>query len=547
MDHEVFPSSFERSDCPLPTLHPVGADPQPGVRLAEVLAALSLGIDLGFGQPMEHVLRQCRIAMRLCDMLAVDDDTRAAAYYSALLVNVGCHTDAHEQVQWFGDDIAFKTTKYADSKGKLEEITRMLRMLGAGAPPLHRVRVGLAFALGGHREVEAMIAQHARLARSLSDELELAPPVLEALASSYERWDGKGWPGERAGAQIPVAARVIQVAEFVEVAHRDRGVDAAVALADRGASTQFAPEVVACLRADPEKVFHGLDEVGSWGAVLDEEPVLHELSNDQLDHALAAIGRYVDMKTPCTIGHTAGLATLVSGAALRLGLPAADRDHVRRAALTACYGRLGVSNAIWDKPGPLTVAEWERVRMVPQLAARMLRQSATLAPVGRIVGQLRERLDGSGYPAGASGNAIPPTARLLAAADAYQAMIEPRPHRPAHSSADAARELRADAQAGRLDASAVDAVVAAAGHRTRRRPTNVAGLTRREVDVLRLAARGMSNKVIARRLVVTPKTVGNHIEHIYTKIGETNRAGAALYAMRNGLVDDEADEHTNTT
>src|SRR5438132_11866634 len=85
------------------------------IRLAELLAALSLGIDLGFGQPMEHVLRQCRIASRLCELAGAGDDTRAAAYYSALLVNVGCHTDAYEQAQWFGDDIAFKTLKYAEA------------------------------------------------------------------------------------------------------------------------------------------------------------------------------------------------------------------------------------------------------------------------------------------------------------------------------------------------------------------------------------------------------------------------------------------------
>jgi len=162
--------------------------------LAEVLAALSLGVDLGFGQPMEHVLRQCRIAMGLCDLLGVDDQTRAAAYYSALLVNVGCHTDAHEQVAWFGDDISFKATKYADSKSKLDEVTRMLRMLGAGAPPLQRLRVAFAFAIGGHREVEAMIAQHARLARSLAEELGLDTPVLDALGASYERWDGRVGP-----------------------------------------------------------------------------------------------------------------------------------------------------------------------------------------------------------------------------------------------------------------------------------------------------------------------------------------------------------------
>lgn len=518
-------------------------DPSPsGVRLAEVLASLSLGIDLGFGQPMEHVLRQCRIAMGLCELIGVEDETRAAAYYSALLVNVGCHTDAHEQVRWFGDDISFKSTKYVDSKSKLEEVTRMLRMLGAGAPPLHRLRVACAFVLGGHRDVEAMIAQHARLARSLAEELGLEAPVLDALGASYERWDGKGWPGDLAGSQIPLAARVIQVAEFVEVAHRDRGIDAAVAFAEGGAATQFDPNVVACLCADPQKVFDGLDEVGSWGAVLDEEPVLHHLSNHQLDEALAAIGRFVDLKAPCTVGHADAVSALVSGAASHLNLTAVDRQNLQRAALTAGYGRLGVSNTIWDKPGPLTVAEWERVRLAPQLAERMLRQSPTLAPVARIVAQVRERLDGSGYPSGVEGPAISPAARLLAVADAYQAMIEPRPHRGALSPSDAARELKGEVRLGRFDAEAVEAILTTAGHTTRRRRTNVAGLTARELQVLRLAARGLSNREIGQRLTITPKTVGNHIEHIYTKIGETSRAGAALFAMRNGLMtEDEVD------
>ena len=82
------------------------------VRLAEIVAALSLGIDLGFGQPMEHVLRQCRIALRISELVGLDEQTRSSIYYSALLVNVGCHTDAHEQAYWFGDDIAMKATKY---------------------------------------------------------------------------------------------------------------------------------------------------------------------------------------------------------------------------------------------------------------------------------------------------------------------------------------------------------------------------------------------------------------------------------------------------
>ncbi|HYA52870.1 MAG TPA: hypothetical protein VEG33_17075, partial [Streptosporangiaceae bacterium] len=157
----------------------MGEGSETGARLAELLAALSLGIDLGFGQPMEHVLRQCRIAMRLCELAGAGEGARAAAYYSALLVNVGCHTDAYEQVQWFGDDIALKAMKYAEAAGKLAEMARMLRLLGSGATPLHRLRVGFEFALGGHKQVEAMIAQHAGLARSLGDELGLPPGALD--------------------------------------------------------------------------------------------------------------------------------------------------------------------------------------------------------------------------------------------------------------------------------------------------------------------------------------------------------------------------------
>ena len=512
----------------------MGEGSETGARLAELLAALSLGIDLGFGQPMEHVLRQCRIAMRLCELAGAGEGARAAAYYSALLVNVGCHTDAYEQVQWFGDDIALKAMKYAEAAGKLAEMARMLRLLGSGATPLHRLRVGFEFALGGHKQVEAMIAQHAGLARSLGDELGLPPGALDALGASYERWDGKGWPGEREGERIPLAARVIQLAEF---AHRNHGIGGAVEVAGRGSATQFDPNLVAILRADAEKIFRSLDEVSSWEAVLAGEPALRVLSAAELDEALAAIARFVDLKSPFMLGHSQAVATLARDAAACLDLPAAERTRLYRAGLTAGFGRLGVSNAIWDKPGPLTVAEWERVRLAPQLAERMLRRSAALAPIASLVGQQRERLDGSGYPAGLAGGAIPPAARLLAAADSYQAMLEPRPHRPARSANEAAGELRCDARAGRLDPDAAAAVLAAAGHRVTR-PANVAGLTAREIDVLRLAVRGLSNKQIAASLVVAPKTVGNHIEHIYTKIGVSNRAGAALFAMRNGLLPD---------
>jgi HD-GYP domain-containing protein (c-di-GMP phosphodiesterase class II) len=507
--------------------------------MAELLAALSLGIDLGFGQPMEHVLRQCRIALRMCELLDLGDDERVAVYYTALLVNVGCHTDAHEQAYWCGDDIAMKATKYEHEPFSIGDIAAMLRLLGSGSTPLHRVRVAFDFAISGRKEADAMIAGHARLARALAEELGLPELVLAALGASYERWDGKGWPGELAGDDVPLASRITQLAEFVEVAHRTGGIDAARAIAQRRAGKQFDPELVVVLVDDAEKVFHGIDELGSWDAVIDGEPALTVvLSLAECDAALEAIARFVDMKSPYRLGHSAAVAELAAGAGRHLGLPDDEARALFRAGLVMSYGNLGVSNAIWDKPGPLTAGEWERVRLAPHLTERMLHQSEALADVGRIAVQHRERLDGTGYPRGLTGPAISRAGRVLAAADSYQAMREPRPYRHARTAEDAARELRAEVRAGRLDAAAVDAVLHAAGHRVGRRREGPAGLTAREVEVLRLLARGMSTKQIAGELVITPKTAANHVEHIYTKIGASSRATASLFAMQHGLLPD---------
>jgi HD-GYP domain-containing protein (c-di-GMP phosphodiesterase class II) len=507
------------------------------VRLAELLASLSLGIDLGFSQPMEHVLRQCRIALRLADLVDLDDADRQAVYYVALLVNVGCHTDAHEQARWFGDDLALKATKYEHEPYSARDMAATLRLLGSGHTPAHRVRVAFDFAVSGRKELDGMIASHARLACRLGTELQLPPAALAALASSYENWNGKGFPGERAGAEIPIVSRVVQLAEFTEVAHRGGGVPGAVDIARRRAGKQFDPNLVELLCADAEKVFSDLDETESWDAVLEAEPALSRvLSPAECDEALAAISRFVDLKSPYTIGHSSAVADLASGASAALGAPDHEVTTVRRAALVARFGYLGVSNAIWDKPRPLSASEWERVRLYPYLTERMLRRSPALAPLGQVAVQVREHLDGSGYPRGLAGASITRPARVLAAADAYQAMLEPRPHRGPRPRDEAAAALRDDVRSGRLDGEAVEAVLGVAGHRATRRIAGPAGLTRREIEVLRLIARGASNKDVAARLVISPKTAGTHIEHIYAKLGVSSRAEAGLFAVQHGLL-----------
>jgi HD-GYP domain-containing protein (c-di-GMP phosphodiesterase class II) len=256
-----------------------------------------------------------------------------------------------------------------------------------------------------------------------------------------------------------------------------------------------------------------------------------------LDAALAAVADFTDIKSPWLRGHSTGVAELVVAAASAAGWSDADGAMLGRAALVHDVGRVGVPNGIWDRPGPLSAEQWERVRLHPYLTDRVLRRCALLVPFADVAAGHHERADGSGYHRGVTGERLDVDARLLAAADAYHAMIEDRPHRSALSQTDAAAQLLGEVDAGRFGRAEVDAVLHAAGHtRGPARVTYPAGLTEREVQVLRLIARGQATKQVATDLRISPKTVGRHIEHIYAKTGVSTRAGATLFAMEHGLL-----------
>jgi HD-GYP domain-containing protein (c-di-GMP phosphodiesterase class II) len=336
-----------------------------------------------------------------------------------------------------------------------------------------------------------------------------------------------------------MTARLIHLADVVDVYHHSGGVDAAVEVARARSGSQFDPGVVDLFCEHAPMLLSDLDTATSWDAVIAAEPSLAvRLEDEHFESVLEAIADFVDLKFPHTLGHSRSVADLAVEAARSYGLPEREAVQLRRAALLHDLGRLGVSNSVWDKPGPLTQSDWERVRLHPYLTGRMLSYSPTLAPLGAIASLHHERLDGSGYPRGLSGDAIPPAGRILAAADVYDALTQPRPHRPARAPEQAAAVVRSEVTAGRLDGEAVDAVLRAAGHRVSSRREWPAGLTAREVEVLRLVARGLSNKEIAAELVISRKTASNHIEHIYSKIGASNRATASLFAMRHGLMTD---------
>jgi HD-GYP domain-containing protein (c-di-GMP phosphodiesterase class II) len=256
-----------------------------------------------------------------------------------------------------------------------------------------------------------------------------------------------------------------------------------------------------------------------------------------LDQVLEAIGDFCDMRCAYFAGHSRGTAALVAAAAESLHLPRDEVTLARRAALVHDVGRFGVPGSVWDKPGSLTSSDRERMRLHVYYVERIFNRPEPLRRIGLLAATHHERMDGSGYHRGVGGTMLSTPARVLAAADAYHAMTQSRPHRGAMTDADAARELRRDADEGRLDHAVTDAVLAAAGHPgSRSRAGGPAGLTARESDALGLLAQGLSNKGIAHQLGISPKTVGNHVERIYTKLGVSNRAGAAMRAMEHGLV-----------
>ena len=514
-----------------------GGDPGSGVRRAELVAAFSLATDLGMGQPMEHVLRSWLIAVRLGEHLGMDTEAQEALYYVVVLAWAGCVADTAEVAAWFGDDIAFRADSYRVDLAGLPLMGFALSHVGAGTPLLHRLRLATSLVLTGGRAIERGLMAHCLSTTNLASRLGLTAEVCEPLRQVFTRWDATGVPEGVGGEQIALSARLFHLADTVEVYHRGGGVDAAIDVARARRGKQFDPMVVDLFCDKVPDVLTGLDTAAELGALTESSPGLRRhLSEAELDEALAAVADFTDLRSPWRACHSRAVADLAEAAARLCGLPEADIVTLRRAALVHDVGLHGVPSSILDKPGPLSGAELERMRLHSYWTERVLARPPALARIGAIASLANERIDGSGCHRGLSGQSIPVAGRILAAADACRAMTEPRPYRPARSPKQAANELRAEVRAGRMDADAVDAVLAAAGQRAKRR-AGPAGLTPREIEVLILIARGASARKVASTLGVTTKTAQTHIERIYSKTGASTRSTATLFAMQHGLLD----------
>ena len=504
------------------------------LRLAELMAALSLATDLGMGQPLEQGLRTCLIALRLASLAKLPAEELPAVYYGALLRFLGCTADAHEAARLTGNDIAFRQALAPVLGAAPPQLMRaVLPVLGREKSGPARLGYAAGFLTHGLSTVRAGVAAHCEVGEALAASLGLAPGTRRCMQHAFEHWNGNGFPNGVRGEAIAPSARVVLVARDLEVLGRLVGIDTAVSeIARRRKAGAYDPTLVDLVVRAGRSVLKEFDGVPAWDAVLENEPEPRPwVPLSRMGAVLEAFADFADLKMPFTVGHSRGVAALATRA------DPANAETLRPAALLQDLGRVAVPNSVWEKARPLSSAEWEQVRLHPYYSERVLTRCAALVAAAGPAGMHHERMNGSGYHRGLRGNAIPRAVCLLAAADSYLAMTEPRPYRSALTRDGAAYEIRRDVQAGRLDAGAVEAVLEAAGHRPRSFSADLpGGLTERELEVLQLIARGASKREAGEQLHISTATVDHHVRHIYEKLGVATRAGAAIFAVQHGLI-----------
>ena len=514
---------------------------RPRLRLADLLAGLSVASDLGFGLRPETAIRSCLLATALARKLDLPESEVADTYYASLLFHVGCPAFSHETAALFGNELtitrAVSRTNLADPA---DYLATLVPEATRGLPPRARDALAKRILELGEEFGRRYDTAACEVASAVARRIGLGSGVARALYEVGEWWDGTGPPRGLRGDDISLPARIARVAADAVVLHGAGGHEHAVRGMHARAGSLLDPTIVDAFEANAEELL-GEPSQDPRTEVLEQEPApIEERDKNELRDIAAAFADVADLKLPAVHGHSRGVAALTTAAARRLGLDAETIDQLEVAALLHDIGRLAVSNAIWEKPGPLTGAEWEQVRLHPYHSERILAGSRVLEPLARIAGMHHERLDGSGYHRGAAARDQPVSVRLLAAADSFQAMTQERPHRPALSAERAAEELRNEVRSGKLDGDCVAAVLEAAGQarRGRRHTVRPAGLTAREIEVLRLVAVGHSNPDIARRLVISPRTAEHHVQHIYAKLGVSSRPAVALFALEHDLLED---------
>lgn len=498
---------------------------------------MCLATDLGMGFPFEHGLEATLTTMRLCEALELDVDTRSRTFYASLLAYAGCTVDGVERSQLFPSSMSehFTPRQFGSQLESLVGVSRALQSPRASLPRrTWEVISGLPRAA---RFLDGHMAALCEVSGMLAERLGVPESIYGMFPLLTERWDGKSVLERASRDEIPLPIRIIQVSRDAAY-QRLIGDDDHVGKVIRGrAGNAFDPDVVATFLGNMGEVLgpHA-PQLTAWEDVLASEPrPWLNLEGLEIDRALGAIGTFADLSSPHLTGHSSGVAGLADDAARLHGFDAAEVTTIRRAGLVHDVGRTAVSSKIWNKAGPLNADEREQARLHPYHTGRVLSRSSFLAEVASIAMAHHERLDGSGYHRGIDTTSLSPSARLLAAADAFRSKTETRPYRDAMSPEHATEVLVAKAEDGFFDPAMVSAVAEAAGQ-TPPQIDRPRGLTEREVEVVGLLARGLQTKQIARRLDISPKTVDRHIQNSYRKMEVSSRAAATLFAAENGLI-----------
>ncbi|HEY1294849.1 MAG TPA: HD domain-containing phosphohydrolase [Chloroflexota bacterium] len=523
-------------------------EPPPGhLRTADLLAALSLASDLAIGLPAEHAVRSCYIAMHVADQMQLPAEQRVDVYYAELLMDAGCTAWTSQLAgAILSDEIAARRefVFHRDARDPLEVFGWVRNHVASGASVPRRVRYGLQFAMQGREFVREGFRNTCEVAQRFAARLGMSEAVQAALLSVFEQWDGSG-PGGREGDAIPLTSRIVYATSFFEALHQFGGPRAALDLAQRKRGTAFDPAVVdAFVAASRTPGFWAdLDQESLWAPVMALEPRSPRqfVREERLDDVALAFADFADLKSPFSAGHSRRVGDLAQAIGMRLGMSESQVTTIRQAALMHDVGLSAVPSYSLVRPHEkLSQAEQEMLRLHPYHAERIFARVPALEPLVPLVASHHERMDGRGYYRGLSGEQIPVGARIIAVADAFDELTHATPDHEAVDLESAVVRLQHDAHGGLWPeaVSAFQQEIGAAGPVTARRKSAAqpAGLTEREVEILRMLAHGMSRRQIADELVISQHTVRHHLEHIYAKVGVGTRVAAALFAAEHDLI-----------
>lgn len=518
-------------------------DNGPGIRLSELLVGLSAVADLGMGQPVGSAARSCLVAVGLARASGCDEGTVSDVLFAALLQHVGCTAYSHEASLLFADELSIKRASLATDFSRPREIVLgYLPAIVREAPAGQKLRTGRGALLHGRSLTDGYSRANCEVASIVARRLGLSAGVQRGLLDIFEWWNGEGRPNRLCGEEISLVARIVNVAGVIALFDRLGGPDAAVHAVAQRAGRLLDPAIADGFRERPKETLAPLAAVDASDELLDAEPrPTRTIIETDLGGILRTFGEAVDLKAPFLQGHSTEVARLTRAACAELRLASTEVRDAELAAFVHDLGRAAVPSSVWQQTGGLGGDTWPQVRLHAYHSEQILARSPSLAALATLAGMHHERLDGSGYHRSAHAAQIPMPARVIAAADAYQALTSERPHRRRYSPTRAVDELRSMARSRWLDPDAVEAVVSAAGGpRMSRAHGGRAGLTERQVAVLVLVADGLSNRAIAERLTISPRTAEHHVQDLYARIGVSSRAAAAMYAMEHGLLPQDA-------